>query len=254
MKLPRTRAARLSLFFLVFRTACVSPKPSAPPSRWRYLHDADVWHAAAVTVLAVLLSGGLVWLAYLVHVWRVAARSSLQTPRRMVVLVFGCRLIDDEPTPAYRHRLDRALMLARTHHTGHILLLGGRSGGRDSEAVAGERWLQRQRLPPALGLELEPDSTDSLENLRHARELLLVDSGGLPPVALVTSRYHLARCLMLSRRLGFEAVPVAAETVMPRDPRYLGRLLLESGYVMCMDIGLRWAQGLGLQRMASRIS
>lgn len=232
----------------------MSPKPSVPPSRWRYLRDADVLHAAAVTVLVVLLSGGLVWLAYLVHVWRVAARSSLQTPRRMVVLVFGCRLANDEPTPEYCRRLQRALMLARTHFTDHILLLGGHSGGQVSEAAAGEVWLRQQRLPSPVRLELEPDSTDSLENLRHARRILLARQTGLPPVALVTSRYHLARCLRLSQRLGFEAVPVAAEPAMPRHPRYLGRLVLESGYVMCMDIGLRWAQWVGLQRMASRIS
>jgi hypothetical protein len=49
-------------------------------------------------------------------------------------------------------------------------------------------------------------------------------------------------------------LPVAAEPSLSRHPRYLGRLVLESGYVMCMDLGLRWAQLLGLQRMVDRIS
>ena len=109
-------------------------------------------------------------------------------------------------------------------------------------------------LPTGVLLELEQDSIDSLENLRHARTLLQASAAALPPVALVTSRYHLARCLMLAQRLGFDGLPVGAEPSLPSDPRYLVRMVLESGYVMCMDLGLRWASLLGLRRMADRIS
>ncbi|MGP1665123.1 MAG: YdcF family protein, partial [Rhodanobacter sp.] len=75
----------------------------------------------------------------------------------------------------------------------------------------------------------------------------------VPPVALVTSRYHLARCLLLAKRLGFDGVPVGAEAVLPHHPRYLGRLLMEASYVMWIDIGMRWAELVGHQRMARRI-
>lgn len=229
-------------------------KPSAPPSRWRYLHDGDVLHAAGITLLAMVLSGGLVWLFYLIWVWRIAAHSSLKTPVRMTVLVFGCRLANDEPSPEYRRRLNRALSLARSHQTDRILLLGGYSGGGCSEAAAGQSWLQQHGLPEGISVELEQESSDTLENLRHARQLLPASGDvDLPRVALVTSRYHLARCLMLARRLGFDAVPISAEPSLPRHPRYIVRLLLESGYVMCMELGLRWAQLLGLRRMAGRV-
>jgi vancomycin permeability regulator SanA len=236
------------------RGARVSSTPTAPPSRWRYLRDGDVLHAAAITLLAVICSGGLVWLAYLIRVWRVAATSPVQTPACMTTLVFGCQIIGDQPSPEFQRRLQRALTLARSHCTDHILLLGGCSGGPLSEAAAGAAWLRRQGLPDDVRLELEQDSIDSLENLRHARVLLQASATLLPSVALVTSRYHLARCLMLAHRLGLDGLPVAAEPSLSRHPRYLGRLVLESGYVMCMDLGLRWAQLLGLQRMVDRIS
>lgn len=228
-------------------------KPSAPPSRWRHLRDGDVLHAAAITTLAVVLSGGLVWLAYLIRVCRMAAISPLEPPRRMTALVFGCRLVVDVPTPEYEWRLQRVLALATSGHTAHILVLGGYSGGQCSEAAAGAAWLRQHGLPAAVRLELEQASIDSLENLHHARCLLQASAADLPPVALITSRYHLARCLMLAQRLGFDAVPVAAEPSLPRYPRYLARLLLESGYVMCMDLGIRWATLIGLRRMARRI-
>lgn len=225
---------------------------AAPRKPSKYLRDTDVLHAAAVTALAVLLSGGLVWLGYLIHVWRIAARSPLSPPRRMTVLVFGRRLEHDAPGPDYQQRLQRALALARQQQTDHLLLLGGGGDGQLSEAAAGAAWLNQHGLTADVRVELERDSTDSLENLRHARRLLQ-DDGRLPPVALVTSRYHLARCLLLARRLGFDSVAIAAEPTLPRHARYLGRLLLEAGYLMWIDIGMRWAGLIGHARMAARI-
>jgi uncharacterized SAM-binding protein YcdF (DUF218 family) len=228
----------------------------ATRSPLRYLRDHDILHAGVVTVLAVLLSGGLVWLGYLIHVCRVAARSPLAPPRRMTALVFGRRLENDAPEHDYQLRLQRVLTLVEQRQTDHVLLLGGCSGGQRSEAAAGHAWLQQQGLSAEVWVELEPDSVDSLENLRQARQLLQAQSDGaeLPPVALITSRYHLARCLLLARRLGLDVVPIAAEPAISWHGRYLGLLLIESGFLMWTDLGLRWAQLIGLRRMHERIS
>lgn len=223
---------------------------------WRYLRDIDVLHALAVTLLVAVCSGGLVFVGYLVHVWRLASRAPLLPKRRGVVLVFGQKLVDDAPARDYRQRLRRGVAVARAGLAERVLLLGGHSGGRISEAAAGAAWLQGRGFPADVPLVLEQASVDSLENLRHARSLLQgqLARTRLPPVALVTSRYHLARCLMLARRLGFDSVPVAAEAVLPRRPRYLGRLLMEASYLMWIDLGMRWAALIGHRRMAERIS
>lgn len=228
----------------------------AARSPWRYLRDHDIQHAAVVTVLAVLLSAGLVWLGYLIHVCRVAARSPLAPRRRMIALLFGRRLQNDAPEHDYQLRLHRVLTLAERGQTDHVLLLGGCSGGLCSEAAAGHAWLLRHGLADDVWVELEQDSVDSLENLRQARHLLRAqaDGAGLPAVALITSRYHLARCLLLARRLGFDAMPIAAEPVMRWHGRYLRLLLVESGFLMWTDLGLRWAQLIGHRRMRDRIS
>lgn len=235
------------------------PPITSPLKRgpWRYLSDRDVLHAAMVVVVVLTLSLGLVWLGYLIHVWRIAARSSPTLPRPMTVLVFGRRLVRDQPEADYQQRLERALALMRSNLTEHVLLLGGCSGGTHSEAAAGRAWLAARELPAGVTLRLEQASIDSLENLRHARSLLQEDGPllrALPPVALVTSRYHLARCLLLARRLGFDAVPVAAEPALSLNRRYLARLLAESGYLMWIDLGVRWARLIGHQRMALSVS
>jgi uncharacterized SAM-binding protein YcdF (DUF218 family) len=251
------RAAPAHTWRFPLAAAAAVSRITAPLHRgpWRYLRDRDVLHAAAVTALALALSGGLLWLGYFVHVWRVAARSALAPPRRMTVLVFGRRLVRDRPERDYRARLARVLALVREQRAGQVLLLGGRGGGaRVSEAAAGRDWLHARGLPRGVDLRLEQASIDSLENLRHARSLLRGDGGELPPVALVTSRYHLARCLLLARRLGFDGTPVAAEPAFAPDRRYLARMLMEAGYLMWIDVGLRWAALIGHRRMAARIS
>lgn len=250
------------------RTLFPCPPPCALPDRvayhrplkrgpWRYLSDRDVLHAAVVTLTAVALSLGLVWVAYLVHVWCVAARSPVTPKEPMTVLVFGRRLVRDAPEKDYQQRLLRALALMRSNATEHVLLLGGRSGGAISEAEAGRAWLDQHTPPPGVVMQLEQASVDSLENLRHARSLLQQDGPVmrvLPPVALVSSRYHLARCQLLARRLGFRCVPVGAEPALVLDRRYVMRLLTESGYLMWIDIGLRWATLIGHRRMTARVS
>ena len=224
---------------------------------WRYLSDADIIQAGLVALVAVIGSVGLVWVGYFVHVWRIASRSPLTPSRPMIVLVFGRRLVGDVPEADYRQRLRRGLAIARDGEAERVLLLGGRSGGRISEAAAGQAWLEGEGWPAGVPVQLEQASIDSLENLRHARSLLLEHAGvtaRLPAVALVTSRYHLARCLLLARRLGFEGQPIAAEAQLPRHRRYVLRMAMEAGYLMWIDLGMRWAQLTGNRRMAARIS
>ncbi|WP_240732472.1 MULTISPECIES: YdcF family protein [Dyella] len=225
---------------------------------WRYLSDRDVLHAAAITGLAVVATGGIVWAAYWLHVWRVARRSPLTLDRAMTVLVFGRKLVHDEPEADFQARLARALALVRHGQSDTLLLLGGHGGGRLSEAAAGAAWLHQRGLPAGTRVVLEQASIDSLENLRHARALLQEEGplrAGLPPVALVTSRYHLARCRMLARRLGFDrCYPVGAEDRLSWNVRLWKRLAAESGYVMWIDLGWRWARLIGHERMVTRLS
>ena len=230
------------------------PVSYSPRGAAHYLRDRDVQLAGVVSVLLIVLSGGVIWLAYLLRVWLIASRSPLRPAQAMVALVFGQRLRHGRPGPDFQQRLRRTLDLLEGRRTGQVLLLGGCSDGAVSEAQAALTWLTQHGLPAGARVELEQESVDSLENLHRARALLLAGSEVLPPVALVSSRYHLARCLLLARRLGFDALPVAAEPTLPWRPRYLLRLCGEAGYVMWIDIGMRLARLIGYRRMSDRIS
>ena len=222
---------------------------------WRYLSDGDILLAALVTAIVFVGSLGGVYVFHALRVWRLARHSPVLAAERTTLLVFGRRLVGDRPEVDFIQRLTRARDNALAGRANRALLLGGLSGGSVSEAEAGKRWLVAEGWPGDVPLMLEQMSIDSLENLRHARELLRDSADAeLPAVSLVTSRYHLARCLYLARRLGFDASPVGAEARLPVNRRYVLRLLMEAGYLMWIDTGMRWAALIGNRRMAARIS
>jgi len=228
------------------------------------LRDTDALHALGIAGGALLLSGGLVYLAYVLHVWRVARSSPAMPPaasRDRIVLLFGKRCRGDQPDRDFQHRIGRAHQLVTTGQAGTLLLLGG--GPSPTEAEIAQRALQSAGLPSGTRLILEHDSRDTLQNLRNARRLLAVDltqGQSLPAredgreAVLLSSRYHLARCALFARHLGMPHQLCAAEAAWSWSLPSAGRLLSEAGYLMWLDIGARWARLIGHRRMLEKIS
>lgn len=216
------------------------------------LRDIDALHALAVANAALLLSGGLLFVMYFIHVWRVARRSSVSPPlaEGCTVLVFGKRCADGQPDADFRLRIGRAHALALSGCTREFLLLGG--GPTPTEAEVAAREMRVAGLPEGVRLTLEHDSRDTLQNLRNARDLLA--ARGEIRVVLLSSRYHLARCAMFARNLGIPHQLCAAETRLVWTSGAALRLLSETLYMLWVDIGARWARLIGHQRMLAKIS
>lgn len=229
-------------------TASYSPFRDGP---WRHLADRDVWHSLVVTALAVVLSGGLLWLYVFQRTVQLARRAPLRPRAATTLLLFGKRLDAGTVDTDYIARLSRVLTLVREQPYA-LLLLGGHTGAGLSEAAAALQWLQEHGLPAAADVRCEDTSTDTLENLRNARDLLGPNTA--ERVALVSSRYHLPRCLMLARSLGLDAEIVAAESRLRWSAGLLVRLALEASYCLWLSVGRRWAQLIGHRRMVDRVT
>ena len=63
--------------------------PSLTDHRLRLFSDRDVLHTGVVTLSACVLSAGLVYVGYFVHVLRVARRAPCLPDRRVCVRLFG---------------------------------------------------------------------------------------------------------------------------------------------------------------------
>ncbi len=214
--------------------------------------DRDVLHAGVVALSACVLSAGLVYLGYLVHVWRVARRAPCAPVRGEWVLLFGKHAPRGRIDADFSARLDRAVLLWQQAPPRRLVLLGGGTPGEKSEAEVARDGLHARGFARHIPLQLESQSRDTLQNLRNARALL----GDAPrtPVTLLSNRYHLARCALFARQLGFDCEVCAAETTLPAGPGTWWRLAGEAGYVCWIDLGTRWARLLRHRRMLARVT
>ncbi|HVR80887.1 MAG TPA: YdcF family protein [Luteimonas sp.] len=215
--------------------------------------DRDVLHTGLVTAAACVFSGGLVYLGYLLHVLRVAHAAPCRPERGDCVLVFGKHAPQGRIDRDFAARLDRAVSLWRNHPPSTVVLLGGGATDEPSEAELARRGLLARGVAADASLRLEAHSRDTLQNLRNARDLLRA-TATLPRVTLLSSRYHLARCALFARQLGFDWELCAAEPRLRWNARTLLRIAGEAGYVCWSDLGTRWARLIGNSRMLSRVS
>ncbi|HET6435717.1 MAG TPA: YdcF family protein [Xanthomonadaceae bacterium] len=215
--------------------------------------DRDVLHAGLVAAVACLLSAGLVYCGYLVHVWRTARRAPVRPARADCLLLFGKHAPQGRIDDDFDARLARAVSLWRETPPRTLLLLGGGAAHEPTEAEVARRELLARGVAPDAPLQLEGKSRDTLQNLRNARELLRA-TAALPRVALLSNRYHLARCALFARQLGFDWELCAAEPRLRLSPRMVLRLAGEAAYVCWIDLGTRWARLIGHQRMLARVS
>lgn len=219
--------------------------------------DGDVLHTGIVAAAACVLSAGLLYLGYFVHVLRVARRAPCRPERGECLLLFGKHAPHGRIDRDFAARLDRAVSLWSEHAPHRVVLLGGGAEGEPSEAEIARQALLQRGVGAQVPMRLEARSRDTLQNLRNARDLLRADDGvpcGLPRVTLLSSRYHLARCALFARQLGFDCELCAAEPRLPLGPRMLLRLAAEAAYVCWSDVGTRWARLIGHRRMLARVT
>lgn len=214
--------------------------------------DPDVLHVVIISTLACVLSAGLVYLGYFLHVLQVARRSHCQPRHRNVLLVFGKNAPGGHIDPDFAARIQRVIELWPEHRPEQLFLLGGGAAGDLSEAeIAHLALAQKINIDPQM-LHLERQSRDTLQNLRNARSLLAhIPHQG--PLTLLSSRYHLARCALFARQLGLDAELCAAEARLQWNLRTLWQLFGEAGYVCLLDLGSRWARLIGSERILARM-
>ena len=215
--------------------------------------DLDVLHSGAVTAAVCLFSGGLVYLGYLLHVLQVARTAPSRPERGECVLLFGKHAPHGRIDRDFDARLQRAVSLWRAQPPDTVVLLGGGAANQASEAEIARRELLARGVDAGTAMRLEAQSRDTLQNLRNARELLRDGVDGVR-VTLLSNRYHLARCALFARQLGFDWELCAAESSFNWAPRTLLRIAGEAGYVCWSDIGTRWARLIGHRRMLARVT
>ncbi|HMR48231.1 MAG TPA: YdcF family protein [Arachnia sp.] len=134
------------------------------------------------------------------------------------VIVLGCGLLGGERvSPLLARRLEKGretFEKARTAGRDPLLIVSGGQGSDEKlpEAEAMSRYL-RERDFDATRLAVEPESTDTDENLRFSAIVLEENRpGGWERVAAATSDYHAFRSAIIMRKAGLPGYAVGAKT------------------------------------------
>lgn len=221
--------------------------------RRRLFLDRDVLHAGLVAGAVCVLSAGLVYLGYFAHVVRTARRAPIAPARGETLLLFGKHAPGGRLDADFAARIGRAAEVWRTRPPRVIVLLGGSAPGHPAEADVARAALLAEGVADDAPLRLEKTSRDTLQNLRNARTLLADGAHG-GPVVLLSNRYHLARCALFARQLGFDWELCAAEPALRFTPITVFRLAGEAAYVCWVDLGTRWARLIRHRRMLERVT
>lgn len=227
-----------------------SPQPYlAPPksSFWQKLGP------GGFASLLLALVGGLLLVPLLLQGRRVLRGTEGQLPEAAdAILVLGRKLRDDQPTEVFEGRLRLAERLWRDGYAPRIVVAGGCTGGRCSEAEAGCAWLRARGVPETV-LFAEDRSQHTLENLWLVRERLRAE--GWRTLLLVSDPLHLARAGALARGLSLDVRLQPADCPPTRGSfAWWRRVLTEAFFLHWYRTGMAYSRLIRSERQLARVT
>lgn len=154
------------------------------------------------------------------------------------MVVFGAAVESDgKPSAVLRHRLDAAVKSAEGRSRARFLVTGGLGDHPPAEADAMRGYLLERGIQDRM-IMTEPKGLDTLSSAVHCIEILKQRSD-VESIVLCSSSFHLPRCWLIFRVLGF-AVRTAE---IQSDRRILGssrwlRASVREGPAIVWDVAI----------------
>ena len=170
-------------------------------------------YGIAVCLLIVL--SPFVWRKGVQWVYGRSIYTTATAPTDQVAIVFGAAVYGSgRLSPVLRDRMDTAVTLYQDGKVEKILVSGDNRFEDYDEPGAMMEYAIQQGVAPD---DIQPDYAGRrpYDTCYRAREIFQLDSA-----ILVTQEFHLPRAIFTCRRLGIEAVGVAADLRPYRDARF----------------------------------
>lgn len=135
------------------------------------------------------------------------ATELLRDERYDAILVLGCGVIEDQPTPLLQERLDVGIELYRKGFAKKIIMSGDH-GRRYYDEVNVMKKYAISKNVPSEDIFMDHAGFSTYDSMYRARDIFLVKR-----VMIVSQRYHLYRAVYISKRLGFDNVLGVDSTV-----------------------------------------
>ena len=124
-------------------------------------------------------------------------RACLNRPEKPnMVVVLGCQLWGEDPSPMLKKRLDKAYELLVRYPDIPVVVTGGQG---DDEIISEGEGMKRYLVKR--GIIVEDKSTSTYENIRNAFDI--TDKMGLSrDITIATSEYHVYRASLMAKAQG----------------------------------------------------
>ncbi|MDI6605479.1 MAG: YdcF family protein [Thermoanaerobacteraceae bacterium] len=152
-----------------------------------------------VVVLIFALVSIIAILAY-----QIISFGSTEKPKKSdAIIVLGCAVYGNTPSPFFKERLEEALKLYKEGYGRYIIISGGKGPGESiSEAEAGKRYLLEKRVA-SKNILLDNKSFSTYENLLFSKEIM--EKNSLKTAIIVSNKSHLKRASVIAKRIGIDA-------------------------------------------------
>lgn len=118
------------------------------------------------------------------------------------IIVLGCRLYGNIPSPFLKARLDEGYRLFNEGYAKHIIVSGGKGNGETvTEAEAMKEYLKSKGVDSSR-IITEDKSMSTLENLSYSKQKM--DQKGFKSAVIVSNRYHMKRASLVVKKLGIK--------------------------------------------------
>jgi len=140
-----------------------------------------------------------------------------KTQKADVIIVMGCAVWRDVPSPALYERIYKSFELYRDGYAKKIIATGAQGEGENvTEAEAIKKQLIRLGVKAKDIIE-ENKATNTVENLKFAKNIM--QKNGFRKSIIVTNYFHIYRCSMVSSDLKINST--FAKAKMPDSIPYL---------------------------------
>ena len=168
------------------------------------LHSFTVWLSMTVFYFSCLV---LNFVLYSIFIELLPHRMNFDS-----VVIHGCGLKDGEkPTKLLASRIDKAIAVYQKCKKKPVIIPSGGKGPDEkiSEAEAMKEYLLEKGIPEK-DIILEDGSATTMENLKNSKSIIDALGKG-KRTALVSSNYHIYRCLTYAKKLKFRCVGIGAK-------------------------------------------
>ncbi|MGO5072570.1 YdcF family protein [Clostridium sporogenes] len=119
------------------------------------------------------------------------------------IIILGCKVKGNDPTPFLQWRLDEGLRLYNEGYGKYIIVSGAKGPGENiSEAEAMEKYLIQKGVDKNF-IILEDKSKNTLENIKFSKKKM--EDNNLKSSIIVSNKYHLKRAELLCQKEGIKA-------------------------------------------------